>query len=276
MTKRRVKTAARRSFVLLFSTMADLRSGERLLRSRAGDVVICAGPPTDHPVDPGDVVRVGDVAGLRTWLRSSRRSRASTTLVLGLESHYDLHNESMAALASMGVHLPQVLSSGQDQIFVLDRNQRMVAFFGHWPKESPRRPQDMLGKRKRDVFGADIAAVHEAAGLRALNGEEAVFEWSVVDAPRPVHLLTAASPLLNDTGEVAGILLVTRNITQLKQMQLETERTLQQQTDQLVEIERGMKQVAAALQPALRGRLEDVKAGGSERACSCQIGSYRS
>jgi PAS domain S-box-containing protein len=167
----------------------------------------------------------------------------------------------MASLGSMRVQLPHVLSSGQDQIFILDQDQRMVAFFGRWPKTSPWRPEDMLGKRKSDLFGSDGAAVHDAAALRALKGEETAYEWTVTDAPRPVHLFTAASPLRGDDGEIVGVLLVTRNVTPLKQAQLEIEQALEEKTNQLLEVERGVRRVAAALHVPARpgGAREDVR-----------------
>jgi PAS domain-containing protein len=149
---------------------------------------------------------------------------------LCLEAEFETHRQITDALNSMDVRLSNVLSSGQDQICVLDREQRMVAFFGHWPEQSPRRQKDMLGKRKRDVFGSEAAAVHEAAALRALNGEYAAYEWTITDVPRPVHLFTAASPLRIDSGAIVGVVLVTRNITTLKQALLETERALKEKT----------------------------------------------
>jgi PAS domain S-box-containing protein len=168
----------------------------------------------------------------------------------------------MTSLGSMRVRLPHVLSSGQDQIFVLDREQRMVAFFGSWPDTSPGRPHDMLGKRKSDLFGPDSAAVHDAAALRALKGDETAYEWTVKDAPHRVHLLTAASPLRADDGEIVGVLLVTRNVTPLKQAQLEIEQALQDRTNQLLEVERGVRRVAAALQRSPRDVVEHAKTSG--------------
>ena len=199
-TERRVNGMTERSLVVLLNTDDDLISGERLLKSRTEAAILRLGPALREYTDPADIVRVRDVSQLRAWLRSSRRRPAS--------SWPDVHNQAIAGLASMRVRLPNVLSSGQDQIFVLDREQRIVAFFGHWPKESPRRLKDLLGKRKRDLFGPNAAAVHEAAVLRALNGEEAAYEWSITDVPQSVHLFTAASPLRNDDGVVAGVLLV--------------------------------------------------------------------
>jgi PAS domain S-box-containing protein len=259
---RRRTRVGERPVLVLFNSDEELRSAARLLKSRTTADVVRLGPVINQRFDGGSVVRVRDAAALQTWLRESRRTRTPASVQLALASDFDLHQRTMSALADMRVQLPQVLSSGQDQIFVLDREQRMVAFFGSWPKHSPRRPQDLLGKRKSEVFGADAAAVHDAAALRALNGEEAAYEWTVTDAPGTVYLFTTASPLRNDEGKVAGVLLVTRNITPLKQAQLETERALQDKTNQLLEIERGVRRVAAALQSSSQDTTEQAKTSG--------------
>ena len=262
MAKRRAKDVVERSVVVRLSTENDLRSGKRLLRRRVPSAIIRVGPVMNDRLDPANVVRVQGVAQLRAWLESARRPAMRTTFFLVLEADFAVYQQTTAALASMRVQLPTLLASGQDQVFVLDREQRMVAFLGHWPKESPRQPQDLLGKRKRDVFGADVAAMHEAAGLRALNGEEAAYEWAVTDTPVPVYLFTAASPLRNDDGEIAGVLLVTRDVTRLKRAQLEMEKALQEKTNQLLEVERGVRQVAAAFQPAVGGHLQHTNTNG--------------
>ena len=275
MTKRRAHGAIEQSVLVLFDTADDLASGERLLKSRSQAAILRLGPTTTEHIDPANIVRVRGMRELRAWLRSPRRRPMPPTFLLALKAEFDVHHQTMAALAAMGVRLPQLLSSGQDQIFVLDPEQRIVAFFGHWPQESPKRLQDLLGKRKRDLFSPDVAAVHEAAGLRALQGEEATYEWSITDVPSPVHLLTAASPLRNDLGEVAGVLLVTRNVTRLKQAQLEMEKALQQKTSQLLEVERGMRKVAAAFEQSTRV-IEPANTSGSIRARSCRNGSIKS
>lgn len=157
------------------------------------------------------------------------------------------HDRGISNLAKIGIKLPQVLTSGTDQIFVLDREQRMQAFFGHWPEKAPYRLQDLLGKRKRDVFGPEAAAIHEAAGQRALEGENVSYEWTVPKGPNPVHLFTAASPIRNDVGEVTGVLLVTRNITALKEAHNQLEQRLREKTSQLHQVEEGVRRAATAL-----------------------------
>jgi PAS domain S-box-containing protein len=233
MAKRRGNRTTERPVVILFDTAEDLKSGETLLKKLTKMDVSRLGLSHHGAPEHDTLLRVRDVAGLHTWLRSAKRRPLPTRCLLTLAGDFDRHQRMLSALASMRLQFSDVLTSSQDQIWVLDQEQRMVAFFGHWPKESPRRPDDLLGKRKRDVFGPDVAAAHEAAGQRALNGEASAFEWSITDKPTPTHLFTAASPLRNGNGEIAGVLLVTRNITPLKEAQLKMEQALQEKANQL-------------------------------------------
>ena len=251
-----------RSLLVLFNTENDLIAGERLLRRRTKGTILRPRHAMTEGTDPVEIVRVRHLDALRAWLRSSGRPPMPTSFRLALKADFELHHQMIAALDSMDVRLSHVLSSGQDQIFVLDREHRMMAFFGHWPPESPRRLKDLLGKRKQDVFGPEVAAVHEAATLRALNGEDVAYEWSITDLPRPVHLFTAASPLRNSRGVVAGVLLVTRNVTVLKEAQLAIDRVLKDKTSHLLEVESGVRRIAASFQGAPRGHVEQSRTSG--------------
>lgn len=231
---------ANRPLLLLVNSDDDVKSAERLLTCR----VLRLG--TIEYADAARVVPIRGVTELRKWQRSSRTSKKN--VFVALKSEFDLHQQSKAVLASMNVQLPNLLSAGQDQVFVLDRDQRMVAFVGRWPEDAPWPIKDLLGKRKHDLFGPEGAAVHDAAIARALDGEESAYEWTVTKTPEPHYLFTAASPLRDTRHEVAGVLLVTRNVTPLKREQFELERALEKKTRQLLDIELGVKQMAATLQ----------------------------
>jgi DNA-binding CsgD family transcriptional regulator/PAS domain-containing protein len=244
---------------VIFPDDAALKSGERLLKrnsimtvTRLTSAALSLSPPT--------ILRVQDAGELSAWL-DSNRPLDSTTYVLSTEAEFAIRDRTMAALASMGVKLPQLLSSVQDQIFVLDRDQRMVAFFGHWPEDAPIALEDLIGKRKRDVFSPAIAARHEEAAVRALTGGQVSYEWCITDGPQPVHLYTVASPLLSVEGAVVGVLLVTRNITQPKQAQFELEAALKEKTADLREVERGIDAIAAALRRPSRFKPAPTSAG---------------
>lgn len=89
-------------------------------------LVYCSSPDREHS---------GRHFGIEEWLRLLPRPLPPSFL-LAVKEHVDVHRQMMDALVSMKVRLPRLLSSGQDQIFVLDRQQPMVAFFGHWPEYS--------------------------------------------------------------------------------------------------------------------------------------------
>jgi DNA-binding NarL/FixJ family response regulator len=248
--------------LVIFRTADDLSAAECLLKKRTKAAIVRLRQALPDRIDPSDVVYVRTADEFRTWLRSSGRRTEPAKFLLALETEFDTHRRVMAALDSMGVGLWDVLSSGQDQIAVLDREQRIVAVFGHWSKEPPRSQTDLLGKRTRDLFGSDAAAVHEAAAFRALNGEHTAYEWSITGMPRRAHLFTTASPLRSDDGFVAGVVLATRNITTLKQALFEAKRSLQEKTNQLLDVERGMRQIADTLQRSPRSNARQSPASG--------------
>lgn len=80
--------------------------------------------------------------------------------------------------------------------------------------------------------------------------------------PRPVHLSTTASPLTNDDGAILGVLLVTRNVTVLKQAQVDLQKALKDKTNQLLEIQNGVRRIAATFQPSSSAQSEQRTGGG--------------
>ena len=252
MTKRHPKQKADQPIVLLFHSEDDLVVGERLLSARPATTVFRSSAAVRDVAARAQVMRVRHIEQLRAWLKL-RREPTPTTFVLALTSEIDLDNRVTAALDSMKVGLPHLLASSRDQIFVLDRDQRIVAFFGHWPKEAPWALKDVLGKHKRDLFGPEGSMVHDAAIQRALHGDDSSYEWTVAHKTGPVHLLTAASPLRSSDGEITGVLLISRNITPLKLEQLALEQSLKERTNQLLDVELGVKHIAARLRPFAPG-----------------------
>jgi PAS domain S-box-containing protein len=243
--------------LILFNNESDLIHGERLLKRRRKATVRRLGLSMTDYTESAKIFRVRNLDGLRDWLRSSRHQSAPTFFLLALKTEFEIHRQAMASLASMNVRFSHLLSSGQDQIFVLDRDMRMVAFFGNWPKGAPWQLDQLLGRRKREILPPELTSVHEAAVMRALNGETATYEWSMPVLRRPVHLLTACSPLRNDGDAITGVLLVTRDVTALKKAQLQLQKALKDKRNQLLEVEDGVKQIAASLQRRARGVDED-------------------
>jgi DNA-binding CsgD family transcriptional regulator len=141
------------------------------------------------------------------------------------------------ALRTLGVDVPDLLASIPDHIVVLDRKQRIIVVLGQWPVEPPQQPEDLVGKTFREVSGEHMAAEHEAAALRALQGEHTAYEWTIPKGRQPIRLSTAVAPLRNSSLRVVGLVLVTRNITSVRRDE-----------KRLEELDRGVRQLAEVIQ----------------------------
>lgn len=80
------------------------------------------------------------------------------------------------------------------------------------------------------IFANQVAneKIHEEANVRALNGENVVYEWSI-DAPEGAAFYqTSLSRMQNETGEIIGLVGVGRDITERKKAEEEREQFLKQ------------------------------------------------
>jgi PAS domain S-box-containing protein len=117
-------------------------------------------------------------------------------------------------------------ASFDDMVFTLDKDQRHSGLYGEWVAKSGFTPEFFLGRTPRDVYGTELAAVHEEANICALNGDVVTYEWSIPAAGGDIiHYQTVVSPLRNSQGETVGVVGVGRDITKLKQAE-EKNRTL--------------------------------------------------
>src|SRR5512132_4301921 len=90
----------------------------------------------------------------------------------------DRKEELVRVLGRLGIGLLELIASIRDEIVVLDRERRVVAALGD-PLDDPlRRHEELVGKTLREMFGAQAAAVHEAAHMRSLDGELLTSEWT--------------------------------------------------------------------------------------------------
>ncbi|HDP68168.1 MAG TPA: PAS domain S-box protein [Candidatus Marinimicrobia bacterium] len=110
-----------------------------------------------------------------------------------------------------------IMSSMQDIVFTLDREQRHTGVYGPWVEQQGMTPEDFLGKTAREILGAANATVHEEANTKALEGEFVVYEWSAETKQGTCYYQTSLSPIVDDNGEVSGLVGIGRDITQIKQ-----------------------------------------------------------
>jgi len=132
-------------------------------------------------------------------------------------------------LRSLGVDVHDLLMRIPGQVLILDRKQRALAELG------------------RDAFGPHAGAVHEEANRRALQGEDVTYQWELQKGRQQLRLSTTISPLRNQASRIVGLLVVTRNLEALGEG-LRTGRPATQQARQLLELERGVRQLTEVIE----------------------------
>ena len=114
-------------------------------------------------------------------------------------------------------HLLEVLLTGlPDSVFIKDREGRFLLanqVVAQWMGETP---ASLRGKRDADIFPAELAAVFRkdeedvmASGMPVINREETV---RTMDG-RELCVLTTKLPYRNPSGEIIGVIGMSRNIT---------------------------------------------------------------
>ena len=139
-----------------------------------------------------------------------------------------------------------LVESMSDIVFILDRQQRYIGVFGQWLKLYKTSPEVFLGKTAREILGDEAARVHEEANLKALQGENVTYEWSMKTSEgKTLYFQTSLSPLRDSKGNIIGVVGVGRDITKLKEAEEKLqeytrnlEKILEERTRQLRESER--------------------------------------
>jgi PAS domain S-box-containing protein len=114
-------------------------------------------------------------------------------------------------------HLLEVLLTGlPDSVFIKDREGRYLLanqVIAQWMGETP---ASLRGKSDTDVYPPDLAAIYRkdddevmASGMPVINREEVV---NTKDG-RELFVLTTKLPYRNPTGEIIGVIGMSRNIT---------------------------------------------------------------
>lgn len=99
--------------------------------------------------------------------------------VTELEDELQHRQVSEALLRAAGNHFRTLIDSLDDIVYTLDVDQCHTGVYGRWIEKTGLTPEFFLGKTARDLFGPEAASIHEAANLRALNGETVNYEWSM-------------------------------------------------------------------------------------------------
>ena len=134
------------------------------------------------------------------------------------------------ALGSLGLDVHEFLAALPDQVLVLDRKQRTVAEFG------------------RETFGPRTGPLHEHANLRALQGEQVIYEWDVNRGRQSLRLSTIVAPLRRPASRIVGLVVVTRNVNTVVVGRSRDAGPARQHARQLLVLEQGVRELTEVIE----------------------------
>ncbi len=161
--------------------------------------------------------------GKDDWLRS-----LFIPFSQGGESHLMLMVEDITGRKIMETRLREseerfrsLISSVQEGVFVLDKDQRFAGVFGKWLEREGIEPEEFMGRTYGEMFGREVGEIFQKATSKALMGEPVTFQWSQEWLEYRDFYQTSLSPLTNARGGIMGVVGVNRDITELKRKEEE-------------------------------------------------------
>jgi PAS domain S-box-containing protein len=163
-----------------------------------------------------------------------------------------------------------LVESMDDVIFSLDKEQRHTGVFGSWVKNSGQTKEMYLGKTAREIMFDSNLELHEAMNGEALSGNSVSYEWSSCKQNKKIYWNTRLSPLKDKTNSIVGIVGIGRDITELKNAEINIATLLAEKELLLKEvhhrIKNNMNTVMSLLSLQAGASLDDTTARALEDA----------
>jgi PAS domain S-box-containing protein len=114
-----------------------------------------------------------------------------------------------------------LVSNLEEIVYTLDLEQRHTGVFGPWVQRAGLTEDFFLGKTSREIFGDANSQVHEAANLRALQGEHVTYAWTLNNGTDIQYYETSLTPQRDQQGKIFGLVGVGRDVTDRRRAEME-------------------------------------------------------
>ncbi|SEI75677.1 PAS domain S-box-containing protein [Cyclobacterium xiamenense] len=132
----------------------------------------------------------------------------------------DISSQKQAetALSRSDEKFKKLVSSMDDLIFTLDKSLRYTGIYGRSLEYAGISEKCFLGKTAEELLGKEAAEVHGKNYAIALCGNHVHYEWSMAEGDARKWFLTKLSPMIDQNGEVFGLVGIVTDATDRKQM----------------------------------------------------------
>ncbi len=143
---------------------------------------------------------------------------AEKTLLYSIVHDVTEQKKAQAALRDSEKRFRTLVESVDDIVFTLNAQQQYTGIFGTWLTRYSFSPELFLGKTAAELFSdPQQIETHQRANAIALQGQHTTYEWSnIASDGNKLYFQTALSPLKDDSGQVTGIVGISRDVTQRK------------------------------------------------------------
>jgi two-component system cell cycle sensor histidine kinase/response regulator CckA len=125
----------------------------------------------------------------------------------------------IAALESRLAHSERrfrsLLEGTPDLAFVKDREGRFTDVNRAFVEQTGISREEAIGRRSRDIWPPELADMAEADDAAVLQGNMVIAERQVSFRGRDAHIMIVKTPLVNDEGDVVGLVAFVRDVTEV-------------------------------------------------------------
>ncbi len=161
----------------------------------------------------------GDIwLAVSTTMLSDAKGRFMGLLAMVTDLTQQLHSES--ARKQSESRLQSILNSISDIVLTIDEDGRYSSYFCERPEELLLKPQDFLGKMPEEVMPPELTKLFSSAFAQNRQGLSVAYEYSLSVKGRDLWFSARQSPIMVE-GKFSGAVVVARNETERRQMQLQ-------------------------------------------------------
>ncbi len=140
------------------------------------------------------------------------------TLGLSINDTLDRLDDSQKALKHAAEEWRITFDSITDPISIHDNNHRIIRVNKAFAKAYGREPQDIIGRTCYEVIHGTDSPPPTCPHQTILAAQKPLTE-EFYDAGRGAHLEISMAPLLDDQGQMMGVIQITKDVTERKRMQ---------------------------------------------------------